>query len=111
MPSAAPTGGNGVLNLEAIVSIRGLERQQCRPLDIDRIVALRTLAVPGEIVRNRLTVELPEGHFCVDFVVQDNLPPGMRFINDSTARGSRRQRRRHRLDDCGNRQRDGTSRH
>ncbi|MBK9095774.1 MAG: isopeptide-forming domain-containing fimbrial protein [Anaerolineae bacterium] len=86
VPSAAPTGGNGVLNLEAIVSIQvaGSANNAVR-WDIDRIVALRTLAVPGEIVRYRLTVELPEGT-SPDFMVQDNLPPGMRFINDSTVR-------------------------
>jgi uncharacterized repeat protein (TIGR01451 family)/fimbrial isopeptide formation D2 family protein len=44
----------------------------------------RPLAI-GEIVRYRLAVQLPEG-VAPDFQINDNLPTGLTFLNDGTAR-------------------------
>ncbi|MEI8083541.1 MAG: hypothetical protein WCI74_17025, partial [Actinomycetes bacterium] len=86
-PNSGPTGGTTAgLNLGAIASIAVAGNSPSTVAwDIDRIYALRTLAVPGEIVRYRLVVELPEST-SPDFMVQDNLPAGVRFINDSSVR-------------------------
>ncbi len=41
----------------------------------------------GEIVRYRLVIGLPEGS-SPNFQIQDNLPPGMVFLNDGTAKAA-----------------------
>ena len=85
-PSSGPTGGDGVLNLGAITSIKVAgSAAGAVAWDVDRIYALRTLVVPGEIVRYRLTVELPEGT-TPDMRITDTLGAGLRFINDGSAR-------------------------
>ena len=41
----------------------------------------------GEIVRYRLAARVPEGAWS-NFQIQDRLPPGLRFLNDNTARAA-----------------------
>ncbi|MEI6073970.1 MAG: SdrD B-like domain-containing protein [Verrucomicrobiota bacterium] len=85
-PSVAPSGGNGVLNLNAITSIAVAgSAASAVAWDIDKVYALRTLAVPGEIVRYRITAQVPQGT-SPDMIIKDTLPAGMKFINDYTAR-------------------------
>ncbi len=86
-PAAGPTGGSTAgLDLSSIgsLTVAGSNANAVR-WDIDRIVALRTLAAPGEIVRYRLTAQIPEGTL-PDFALFDSIPAGMRFINDNTVR-------------------------
>ncbi len=87
-PSSVVTAGaTAGLDLAQIVKLelRGDNNTSAMAMDIDSLYALRTLVAPGEIVRFRLMVELPEGT-SPDFMVQDSLPSGLRFINDNTAR-------------------------
>ncbi|MGB4979594.1 MAG: hypothetical protein WBR35_22885, partial [Anaerolineae bacterium] len=87
-PSSVVTvGATAGLDLAQIteLELRGDNGTLGMRMDIDRLYALRTLVAPGEIVRFQLTVELPEGTSS-DFMVQDSLPSGLRFINDNTAR-------------------------
>lgn len=85
--SIVAPGGTPGLNLAQItkLELRGDNGTSAMRMDIDRIVALRTLAAPGEIVRYRLTAQIPEGTL-PDFALADALPTGMRFINDATVR-------------------------
>ncbi|MBK9138743.1 MAG: isopeptide-forming domain-containing fimbrial protein [Verrucomicrobia bacterium] len=86
-PATGPSGGSiagfdwgSIASLTVAGSTGGAVRW-----DIDRIVALRTLAAPGEIVRYRLVAQIPEGTL-PDFALFDSIPPGIRFINDNTVR-------------------------
>ena len=54
-------------------------------MDIDSIQAIRTVVVPGEIVRYRLQVEIPEGT-SPDVVLEERLPAGLQFVNDNKVR-------------------------
>jgi len=88
-PSATDAAGTTPgLNLAAINRVElngdGTAGNAAR-LEIDRIVALRTLVVPGEIVRYRLIAEIPEGT-SPSLELFDELPVGMRFINDNMVR-------------------------
>ncbi|NLH74729.1 MAG: DUF11 domain-containing protein [Verrucomicrobia bacterium] len=69
----------------AKLELRGDNNTSAMRMDIDRLYAMRTLAAPGEIVRYRLTAQIPEGTL-PDFAISELLPPGMRFINDGTVR-------------------------
>ena len=87
-PTAVVTPGSTTgLDLARIVKLelRGDGGTSAMHMDIDRIYAMRTLAAPGEIVRYRLTAQIPEGTL-PDFAISEILPPGLRFINDSSVR-------------------------
>ncbi|MCS6843285.1 MAG: isopeptide-forming domain-containing fimbrial protein [Caldilineales bacterium] len=85
--SIVAAGTTPGLNLAQItkLELRGDNGTSAMRMDIDRIVALRTLAAPGEIVRFRLVAQIPEGTL-PDFALFDSIPAGMRFINDNTVR-------------------------
>jgi fimbrial isopeptide formation D2 family protein/uncharacterized repeat protein (TIGR01451 family) len=83
-PTATDAPGTTAgLDLSRIVrlEVRGDNGSSALRLEIDQIVALRTLAVPGEIIRYRLVTELPEGT-SPSLELVDRLPAGMRFIDD-----------------------------
>jgi fimbrial isopeptide formation D2 family protein/uncharacterized repeat protein (TIGR01451 family) len=80
-------GGDGIFNLRAVTKIEllGDGGSAAFRMDLREIVAQRTNAVPGEIIRYRLVMQLPEGTI-TDLHFRDNLPAGMRFLNDGTAK-------------------------
>lgn len=82
--AAGTTPGLDLAQIQKL-ELRGDGGTSAMRMDIDRIYAMRTLAVPGEIIRFRLTAQIPEGTL-PDFGISDAIPPGMRFINDSSVR-------------------------
>ncbi|MEI6077081.1 MAG: hypothetical protein WCS94_15985, partial [Verrucomicrobiota bacterium] len=82
--AAGSTPGLDFANIVRI-DIRGDNTAGLFKVDIDSIMAIRTLAVPGEIIRYRITAQVPEGA-SPDLIIKDTLPTGMRFLNDNTAR-------------------------
>ena len=89
-PTATDTAGSTAgLNLAAIsrIDISGdLSGASAAKIELASLFALRTQAVPGEIVRYRLIVELPEGT-SPDFSLYESSFPGVfKYLNDGTAR-------------------------
>lgn len=81
------TGTTPGLDLRNItrLEIRGDNGTAQFDIDIDAVIAFGNTAVPGEIVRYRLVATIPEGT-SPNLQLHDNIPFGMRFINDNTVR-------------------------
>jgi uncharacterized repeat protein (TIGR01451 family)/fimbrial isopeptide formation D2 family protein len=82
--AAGTTPGLDLRNITRL-EIRGDNGTAQFDIDIDAVIAFGNAAVPGEIVRYRLIATIPEGT-SPNLQLVDNIPWGMRFVNDDTVR-------------------------
>lgn len=76
------------------LEIRGDNGTAQFDIDIDAVIAFGNIAAPGEIVRYRLVTTIPEGT-SPDLHLFDNIPNGLRFLNDGTTYRLRLDKRHH----------------
>ncbi|MDW8148897.1 MAG: isopeptide-forming domain-containing fimbrial protein [Roseiflexaceae bacterium] len=88
-PSSPPFAPGTVpgLDLRTItrLEIRGDNGTSQFDIDINSVIAFGNIAAPGEIVRYRLVTTIPEGT-SPDMHLLDDIPNGLRFLNDGTTR-------------------------